>query len=41
VANAVPAGLLLAEGKVTQKADIQPLNSESYMKLKRYVYQSL
>ncbi len=31
---------LSAEGKVTQKADLQPVNSASYMKLKQYVYNS-
>ena len=28
-------GQVLAEGKVTQKADIQPVESASYMKLKQ------
>ena len=27
-------GLLMAEGKVSQRADIQPPNSDVYMKLK-------
>ena len=29
-------GLLMAEGKVNQKADIQPPSSDVYMKLKGY-----
>ena len=31
------SGLLMAEGKVNQRADIQPPSSDVYMKLKGYV----
>ena len=33
-------GQLMAEGKVNQKADIQPVSSDVYMKLKGCVYHS-
>ena len=30
-------GHIVAEGKVNQRADIQPTSSDAYLKLKRYI----